>query len=167
LLVFLVFVSVKLKRKPPFSFFFSAFEVYFVYYVFCSGAGESGKSTIAKQMKIIHKEGFSAEERATYKSIIFNNVISAMRSILSAADDLGIKIDAAVGAFYFVVFASPFSPFFYTKDSKTRLQSGGEEYFTGPISEEIGRDIKILWSDPGVKTTVDQAAKFQLIDSAH
>lgn len=31
------------------------------------GAGESGKSTIAKQMVILHKEGYSKEESMKYK----------------------------------------------------------------------------------------------------
>ncbi|KAG1090365.1 hypothetical protein G6F42_019715 [Rhizopus arrhizus] len=37
------------------------------------GAGESGKSTILKQMKLIHDGGFTPEEKETYKEIIFSN----------------------------------------------------------------------------------------------
>ena len=29
---------------------------------FCTGAGESGKSTVVKQMKIIHGDGYSPKE---------------------------------------------------------------------------------------------------------
>jgi ABC-type polar amino acid transport system ATPase subunit len=29
--------------------------------VVCAGAGESGKSTIVKQMKILHKDGYTDE----------------------------------------------------------------------------------------------------------
>lgn len=29
---------------------------------FCAGAGESGKSTVVKQMKIIHGDGYSPKE---------------------------------------------------------------------------------------------------------
>ena len=46
------------------------------------GAGESGKSTFLKQMKIIHLQGFSDEEKHFYKEVIFSNVIMAMRSIV-------------------------------------------------------------------------------------
>lgn len=31
------------------------------------GAGESGKSTIVKQMKIIHETGYSDEEKKAYR----------------------------------------------------------------------------------------------------
>jgi len=53
------------------------------------GAGESGKSTITKQMKIIHMKGFTEEERNSYVDIIHSNVIMAMRAIVTATDKLG------------------------------------------------------------------------------
>ncbi|PAV56526.1 hypothetical protein WR25_14899 [Diploscapter pachys] len=37
------------------------------------GAGESGKSTIVKQMKIIHETGYSDEERKQYKPVVYSN----------------------------------------------------------------------------------------------
>ena len=43
------------------------------------GAGESGKSTILKQMKLIHEGSYSDTERETYKEIIFSNTIQSMR----------------------------------------------------------------------------------------
>jgi guanine nucleotide-binding protein subunit alpha len=52
------------------------------------GAGESGKSTIVKQMKIIHEDGFSQNERESYKEIVFGNVIHAMQSLLKGMEIL-------------------------------------------------------------------------------
>ncbi len=34
------------------------------------------------------------------------------------------------------------------------------------VTPEIGRDIKALWADSGIKAAFDQSAKFQLLDSA-
>lgn len=48
------------------------------------GAGESGKSTILKQIKIIHQNGFTERERLDYKPFVYNNVISSAQSIVSA-----------------------------------------------------------------------------------
>lgn len=40
-----------------------------------TGAGESGKSTILKQMRLIHEGSYSREEREAYKEIIFSNTV--------------------------------------------------------------------------------------------
>ena len=47
------------------------------------GASNSGKSTLLKQMQIIHTEGFSENERRSYSAVTVTNVIDAMQSILS------------------------------------------------------------------------------------
>ncbi|KAJ2370183.1 guanine nucleotide-binding protein subunit alpha, partial [Coemansia sp. RSA 2611] len=52
------------------------------------GAGESGKSTIIKQMKLIHDGGYSHEERESFKEVIFSNTIQSMRVLLEAMDSL-------------------------------------------------------------------------------
>jgi guanine nucleotide-binding protein G(i) subunit alpha len=46
------------------------------------GAGESGKSTVLKQMKLIHHGGYNDSERDSYKEIIFSNTIQSMRYVL-------------------------------------------------------------------------------------
>lgn len=57
------------------------------------GPGESGKSTIAKQMRIIHQSGFTEEEKTVhFKQIIFRNIIDGMKTLLEGATELGIKI---------------------------------------------------------------------------
>lgn len=35
-----------------------------------TGSGESGKSTIVKQMKIIHQDGYSKEEKLNFRMIV-------------------------------------------------------------------------------------------------
>ena len=42
---------------------------------FISGAGESGKSTIVKQMKIIHESGFTSEDFKQYRPVVYSNTI--------------------------------------------------------------------------------------------
>ena len=56
------------------------------------GAGESGKSTVAKQMKMIYLNGFSDQEKKQYKEIIHSNVILNMRALCTAVRKLGISI---------------------------------------------------------------------------
>ncbi|KAI3542949.1 guanine nucleotide-binding protein alpha-2 subunit [Colletotrichum abscissum] len=38
------------------------------------GAGESGKSTVLKQMKLIYAQGFSKNEKLEWKPVVFNNI---------------------------------------------------------------------------------------------
>merc|ERR1712227_114572 len=46
------------------------------------GAGESGKSTFAKQMKILFLDGYTEEELSSYRNIIRSNCIMGMRTLL-------------------------------------------------------------------------------------
>uniref|UniRef100_H2XPF9 G-protein alpha subunit n=2 Tax=Ciona intestinalis TaxID=7719 RepID=H2XPF9_CIOIN len=57
------------------------------------GAGESGKSTIVKQMVIIHKNGFSEEEVYKFRPIVFGNVLQCMLSMVVAMNKLGIQYE--------------------------------------------------------------------------
>ena len=54
------------------------------------GAGESGKSTFAKQMKILFMEGYNQKELAFHKDIVHSNVVHGMRSIILEARKRGI-----------------------------------------------------------------------------
>lgn len=47
------------------------------------GAGESGKSTFAKQMQIIHKNGFTEEERLTQRPVIYCNILDSMKKLIA------------------------------------------------------------------------------------
>ena len=56
------------------------------------GAGESGKSTLVKQMKIIHGDGFTPEELRSYKPTICDNLVHSMRAVLEAMGPLHINL---------------------------------------------------------------------------
>ncbi|ORY36930.1 guanine nucleotide binding protein, alpha subunit [Rhizoclosmatium globosum] len=54
------------------------------------GTGESGKSTILKQMKLIYDTGFSPEEIQTYRSSIILNLFSCVKTLAVQMDNLKI-----------------------------------------------------------------------------
>ena len=58
------------------------------------GAGESGKSTIVKQMKIIHESGYSREECEQYRPVVFSNTIQVCR---------GSSVEHSMYAFFFSI----------------------------------------------------------------
>ena len=54
------------------------------------GAGESGKSTFLKQMRIIHGYTFDPGVLDEYREVIYNNIIRGMKVLIDARDKLGI-----------------------------------------------------------------------------
>lgn len=54
------------------------------------GAGESGKSTFLKQMRIIHGVNFESELMKEYQQVIYQNVIMGMRVLVDATNKLHI-----------------------------------------------------------------------------
>lgn len=111
------------------------------------GAGESGKSTILKQMKLIHDGGYTPEERESFKEVIFSNTIQSMRVTLEAMDSLGI------------VFRS------YENEAHKRLVLEAPPQIDY-LGHELVESIASLWDDPGVQECVLRSNEFQLNDSA-
>ncbi|KIH53437.1 hypothetical protein ANCDUO_16438, partial [Ancylostoma duodenale] len=56
-------------------------------------AGECGKSTVLKQMRILHDHGFSQEEADQQKGVVYNNTVQAMAMILRAMNSLKISLE--------------------------------------------------------------------------
>ena len=53
------------------------------------GSPECGKSTLLKQMRIIHKSDYTLEEKLMFKPIVYANTIHSMSIILHAVERLG------------------------------------------------------------------------------
>ncbi|KZW01861.1 G protein alpha-subunit [Exidia glandulosa HHB12029] len=112
------------------------------------GAGESGKSTVLKQMKLIHHGGYNDQERDAYKEIIFSNTIQSMRAILDAMPQLDIQLAPANEGRRNIVMALP-------------GQVEGDS-----LPREVVDAIRGLWRDPGVREAVRRSREYQLNDSA-
>ena len=69
------------------------------------GAGESGKSTIVKQMKIIHETGYSKEECEQYRPVVYSNTIQSLMAIIRAMGQLRINFADSSRAVVGVLFA--------------------------------------------------------------
>lgn len=54
------------------------------------GSGESGKSTIVKQMKIIHQNGYTQSELMSFRPTIFRNLVDSAQDIVLAMRKLGV-----------------------------------------------------------------------------
>ncbi|KAI9102413.1 guanine nucleotide binding protein, alpha subunit [Phlyctochytrium arcticum] len=113
------------------------------------GAGESGKSTILKQMKLIHDNGYSTEEREAFKEIIFSNTVQSMRVILEAMITMGIRLAKEDNEKHRAVIL----------DLPNQLEA---ESFPPEVALAVGA----LWMDNGVQACFVRSREFQLNDSA-
>lgn len=113
------------------------------------GPGESGKSTIFKQMKIIQDNGgFSQDELQSYKYIVYGNCVTQMKVLVSAAVKIGATLDSDENM--------------KRVEKISKVPSGGDAWST-----ELGQDIKALWADKGIQQTFAlRDKKYQLNDSA-
>lgn len=59
------------------------------------GAGDSGKSTVLRQLRIIHQDAYAPTKRdecLQFKDVIQNNVISNMKFLLLGAERLKLEV---------------------------------------------------------------------------
>lgn len=123
---------------------------YFVLYIYL-GAGESGKSTLLKQMRIIHEGSFPESERISYREIIFSNMIESMKSIISAMNGK-LKIQLSDEA---------------NRPAFDLINSLPEQRdFDHTLSKELSEAIKLCWQDEGVQEAYKRRNEYQLNDSA-
>jgi GTPase SAR1 family protein len=113
------------------------------------GAGESGKSTIVKQMKIIHDNGFSEEDHRRFKPIIFSNAIMSLIAILRAMEKLMIEFDEERRM----------------NDARLVFQVATRGEDTLPFTLELSEAMKRLWSDKGLQQCFHRSREYQLNDS--
>lgn len=61
--------------------------------MFLLGAGESGKSTVLKQMRLVHEQLFTDYERRQYADVIWFDLVELMKSLIRHARRLKIALD--------------------------------------------------------------------------
>lgn len=108
------------------------------------GAGESGKSTIFKQMRVLFGAPLSEDEKQQITPVVYNNTIASMKILCTETKNLGYEGDVVA------------------KD-KLDIMLGLDDQCE--INEEIGLVIKELWSDPGLLQTWKRRAEFQIVES--
>ncbi|CAK5108057.1 unnamed protein product [Meloidogyne enterolobii] len=112
------------------------------------GAGESGKSTILKQMRILHKDGFSRQDLELIKPVVICNTIHSMLAILRAMFHLHID------------YGDPER----LKDSQlvfATIHANREE-----LTDELVDAMQRLWKDEGVQECFRRSNEYQIDDSA-
>eukprot|EP00835_Amoeboradix_gromovi_P002526 NODE_145_length_17646_cov_0.204536.p9 type:complete len:208 gc:universal NODE_145_length_17646_cov_0.204536:5976-5353(-) len=126
------------------------------------GAGESGKSTIVRQMKIIHMNGYPPKEAILFKPVIFNNIVLNISLFQDGLDAMGLKWkkrENEKGA------------------NELNLEFGRQKVHTeerrlSTLNEQVTLNskhssiLKKLWEDPVVAEAMSRRSEFYLPDSA-
>ncbi|KAH8988405.1 G-protein alpha subunit [Lactarius akahatsu] len=116
------------------------------------GSGESGKSTIVKQMKIIHSNGYTSEELFAFRLPIWNNLLQSAHAVVNALAKFNLEPVTAINK---------------TNCERIlayQLATDDPNFFFSP---DIAQAIQDLWADeiiPALMTS--HLTKFYLMDSA-
>ncbi|KAB8279501.1 guanine nucleotide binding protein, alpha subunit [Aspergillus minisclerotigenes] len=115
-----------------------------------SGSGESGKSTIVKQMKIIHQNGYTVEELALYRLTVCKNLLDCAKSLVGAYHQFSLEPSSQKVRDY-VQYISDYN---IDPDPHTTLDA------------KVGEAITYIWNDPCTSTVLEHQNEFYLMDSA-
>ncbi|KAK7423143.1 G-Protein alpha subunit [Neonectria punicea] len=112
------------------------------------GAGESGKSTVLKQMKLIYSQGFSRNEKLEWKPVVFNNIVQSFKVIFEAMQELSIP--------------------FENPDNEKHMAHILVEHEISPqerLPVDYLEPVKSLWADSGVRTAISKGNEYALHDN--
>jgi len=103
------------------------------------GTGDAGKSTFAKQMKVIHKEGFTKPELEKFKDILRENCLQGMQKLLLACREWQIDLGS--------------------KKHRSQTES---VLNAGELNDEIAKAVQDLWETEAVKAAFERNNELQL-----
>ncbi|KAH8421232.1 hypothetical protein KR009_006125 [Drosophila setifemur] len=112
------------------------------------GAGESGKSTFLKQMRIIHGVNFDHEMLREYQHVIYQNVIRGMQVLLDAREKLDISWGSDIRE--------------HDANHAKLMECNAIEV---PKFMEYAPLIRSLWQDRGIRRAFERRREFQISDS--
>ncbi|KAI6186290.1 hypothetical protein M3Y98_00116900 [Aphelenchoides besseyi] len=114
------------------------------------GPSESGKSTVLKQMRIIHCNGFTEQELRTRRGLIFSNIVQSMSQLIHGLRLLGFRFTAQE-----------------EKDVNTVMQAWHDQSIVeNSLPDHVYEAIKRLWSDEKTSEAYSRRSEFYLIDCA-
>ncbi|KNE64092.1 hypothetical protein AMAG_09154 [Allomyces macrogynus ATCC 38327] len=117
------------------------------------GSGESGKSTIVKQMKIIHQSGYTRQELLNYRSTIFANTMDSIRVLVESIRLLQLDYELDENRMHAARFME--------------LQETRQINFDDPqILPDVAIIIESIWKDPVIAKLMLRTSEFYLLDSA-
>jgi len=98
------------------------------------GSGDSGKSTILKQMRLIHHVPFTPHEVESFRQIIWNNVTHGVRIVLDSMEDMDLKVSAKNSVLHVGL-----------------IENAGDVGDGEAYPQHFYESLKALWNDKGIQ----------------
>jgi guanine nucleotide-binding protein G(i) subunit alpha len=114
------------------------------------GSGESGKSTIVKQMKIIHLKGYSEDELYNYRPTVFKNLVECAKAVITAMQQFDIEPHNEENR----------------RHAEFLMHYQAESGPQAHIDPQVGTAVLSIWSDPAREELMEHQTEFYLMDSA-
>ncbi|EPS99657.1 hypothetical protein FOMPIDRAFT_1024123 [Fomitopsis schrenkii] len=111
------------------------------------GSGDSGKSTILKQMRLIHRVPFSPQEVESYRQLVFNNLTHGMKYVIDAMDEMELSV------------LPDHEDFIQMVIDAADLKDGE------PFPMDYYDPLKKLWEDPNVQKAWERGNEAALPDN--
>ncbi|XP_044479527.1 guanine nucleotide-binding protein alpha-1 subunit-like [Mangifera indica] len=121
------------------------------------GAGESGKSTIFKQIKLLFQTGFDEAELKSYTSVIDANVYQTIKILYDGSKELA---QNETDSLKYAVSSE-------NKDLGEKLSEIGGRLDYPRLTRELAQDIETLWKDPAIQETFARGNELQVPDCAN
>ena len=116
------------------------------------GAGESGKSTIFKQMRLLYGDGFDNETKLEWKESIHQNTMNVMKSIVQAIEELEIDKETPI----------------VNKEAYELVKDLPPEHelTSRDFTPELVEAIKLLWNEEeAVKQAWERRSEYPVVES--
>ncbi|NP_001311489.1 guanine nucleotide-binding protein alpha-1 subunit [Capsicum annuum] len=121
------------------------------------GAGDSGKSTIFKQIKLLFQTGFDEEELKNYIPVIHANVYQTIKILHDGSKELAQN----------ELEASKYLLSVENKEIGEKLSEIGGRLDYPHLTNDLVQDIEALWKDPAIQETLLRGNELQVPDCAH
>ncbi|ERN11257.1 hypothetical protein AMTR_s00024p00234030 [Amborella trichopoda] len=121
------------------------------------GAGESGKSTIFKQIKLLFQTGFDEAELMSYISVIHANVYQTIKLLYDGSKEFAQNEE---GSSKYVI--SPDN-----QDIGEKFSQIGDRFDYPRLSKELAQEIETLWKDDAIQETYARANELQVPECTH
>lgn len=121
------------------------------------GAGESGKSTIFKQIKLLFQTGFDEAELKSYISVVHANVYQTIKVLYDGSKELAQNTTES----------SKYALSVENKDIGEKLSEIGGRLDYPRLTRELANEIEMLWKDAAIQETYSRGNELQVPDCAH